>query len=230
MTYVMSDIHGNVKAFENVLKQINFGKDDKLYILGDVIDRNPGGIKLLQRIMNDDRMRMLIGNHELMLMQAHGLYPNDNDKAGATRQWYQNGGKITNRELMKLLKPERQKIFDFIDSLSTEFVLDVNGKRFILVHATFSQFASFFNMKGFEIKEFAVWDRESILMVPEIDALKDITFIFGHTPTINLQDKSQMEIYQNRNIIGIDCGAAYKDIGRLACIRLEDMKVFYSET
>ena len=29
--------------------------------------------------------------------------------------------------------------------------------------------------------------------------------------------------------IGIDCGCAYEDYGRLACLRLDDMREFYSE-
>ena len=51
MTYILSDIHGNWKAFDSILKQINLRLDDDLYILGDVIDRYPHGIALLQWIM-----------------------------------------------------------------------------------------------------------------------------------------------------------------------------------
>ena len=47
----MSDIHGNLDRFEKVLKQIDLQDDDKVYILGDVIDRNPYGIEILLRIM-----------------------------------------------------------------------------------------------------------------------------------------------------------------------------------
>lgn len=37
-----------------------------------------------------------------------------------------------------------------------------------------------------------------------------------------------MRIYHGNRMIGIDCGCAYKS-GRLACLRLDDMKEFYSE-
>ena len=37
-----------------------------------------------------------------------------------------------------------------------------------------------------------------------------------------------MRIYHGNRMIGIDCGCAYKN-GRLACLRLDDMKEFYSE-
>lgn len=49
MIYVMSDIHGQKRRFDSVMKQINLQPDDTLYILGDVIDRNPDGIARLWR-------------------------------------------------------------------------------------------------------------------------------------------------------------------------------------
>ena len=42
-----------------------------------------------------------------------------------------------------------------------------------------------------------------------------------------------MRIWYGNGLIGIDCGAAYptgmNPKGRLACLRLDDMKEFYSE-
>ena len=45
MTYVMSDIHGNMRRFDSVMKQIDLQPEDTLYVLGDVIDRYPDGIR-----------------------------------------------------------------------------------------------------------------------------------------------------------------------------------------
>jgi serine/threonine protein phosphatase 1 len=49
MIYVMSDIHGQKRRFDSVMKQINLQPEDTLYVLGDVIDRNPDGIKIFVR-------------------------------------------------------------------------------------------------------------------------------------------------------------------------------------
>lgn len=38
---VMSDIHGCDARYRNILKQIRLKADDRLYILGDVIDGVP---------------------------------------------------------------------------------------------------------------------------------------------------------------------------------------------
>ena len=54
--YVISDLHGQGAAFFQMLDKINFSSQDKMYIIGDVIDRGPDGIKLLQFIKNQDNM------------------------------------------------------------------------------------------------------------------------------------------------------------------------------
>ena len=44
-TYVISDIHGQFDAFMKLIEKIEFGYDDEMYILGDVIDRGPQSLE-----------------------------------------------------------------------------------------------------------------------------------------------------------------------------------------
>ena len=46
--YAMSDLHGCYERYIKMLDEINLCDDDTLYILGDVVDRGDGGIKILQ--------------------------------------------------------------------------------------------------------------------------------------------------------------------------------------
>ena len=55
MTYVMSDIHGDLDRFRSVMDQIYLKADDHLYVLGDVIDGYPYGLDIL----NSEICRML---------------------------------------------------------------------------------------------------------------------------------------------------------------------------
>jgi len=103
MTYILSDIHGNWKAFDSILEQIDLQPDDDLYILGDVIDRHPHGIAILHWIMAMPNAHMLLGNHEYMMLRALG-FPYDGpediageDPAALRKLWYRNGGKVTYR-------------------------------------------------------------------------------------------------------------------------------------
>ena len=80
---------------------------------------------------------------------------------------------------------------------------------------------------------FAVWKRWK----PTEKHIGDYTLIFGHSPTIRYQACCPMKIWKSENRIGIDCGSGFSDdpndeyasYGRLACLRLDDMKEFYSE-
>ena len=79
MIYVMSDIHGQKRRFDSVMEQINLQPEDTLYILGDVIDRNPDGIRILRQIMAMPNAKMVLGNHEYMMLNAL-YYPAPGDK------------------------------------------------------------------------------------------------------------------------------------------------------
>lgn len=59
MNYVVSDIHGYYDKYTSLLSFIRFSDNDKLYILGDVIDRGPDGLKLLQDIMERPNVELL---------------------------------------------------------------------------------------------------------------------------------------------------------------------------
>ncbi len=143
MHYVMSDIHGHSKRFESILKQINLQENDTLYILGDVIDRNPDGVRLLRRIMKMPNVKMVLGNHEHMMLKAL-YYPIElwskwHDEK-AIRQdnlntWYRNGGEVTHYYLKHNRKEVRQEIFEYLDKLPVNIEVEVNGKSFILGHA-----------------------------------------------------------------------------------------------
>ena len=50
-TYVMSDIHGNYRAYKAMLEKINFNREDMLYILGDILDRGPNPIRIILDLM-----------------------------------------------------------------------------------------------------------------------------------------------------------------------------------
>ena len=50
--YACSDIHGQYSLFQKMLDGISFSDKDTLFIVGDIIDRGPDSIPMLQDIMN----------------------------------------------------------------------------------------------------------------------------------------------------------------------------------
>ena len=232
MIYVLSDIHGNLHRFDSVMKQINLQPDDTLYILGDVVDRNPDGIKILRRIIKMPNAKMLIGNHEYMMLTAVGHCKNaaeekENTNWKQRRLWYNNGGRITHDRLKRITLEQRAEIFRYLRSLPVNIDVEVKGVKYKLVHGSpvenFGR-AHFYYEEYENEKEFAVWERwNEMHHVPE-----GFMLIFGHTPTCHFQTVEPWCIWKYDDAIGIDCGCGYKD-GRLGCLRLDDMMEFYSE-
>ena len=232
MIYVMGDIHGNMRRFHSVMEQIQLQSEDTLYVLGDVIDRHPYGIQILQEIMAMPNAKMLIGNHEYMMLNVvapKGDFEPDYDPR---KRWYDNHGRKTHWAFNKLEQEERWAVVQYLRNLPLNIDIEVNGTKYKLVHA--SPVEWYFDA-GFDCEaEFAVWHR-----LPERIAETDYVLIQGHTPTLYYQDGSPLTIWQTKNRIDIDCGSGFEDgftkgkvfkpSGRLACLRLDDMKVFYSE-
>lgn len=240
MIYVMSDIHGNLRRFNSIMKQIKLTQNDTLYILGDVIDRYPDGIKILRTLMAMDNVKMILGNHEHMMLTAIystgiGLNPQKQLKHDSRLYlWYNNGGVVTHNYLKHIRKEIRVEIFDYLNSLPLSIDITVNGKKFKLAHAAPEEmFSDYYSMWYKNSKEFAVWHRlKKYDIVP-----KDYTLIYGHTPTKHFQEVYPLKIFYRDNTICIDCGAGTAEApnsirsfcyGRLACLRLDDMKEFYS--
>lgn len=238
MIYVMSDIHGQRRRFDSVMEQISLRAEDTLYVLGDVIDRNPDGIRILRQIMAMPNARMLLGNHELVMMNA--LYyppPEDADCAGAYYErklalWYRNGGQVTHDYLKRIRKTVRQEIFEYLDRLPVNIALTVNGRQYVLTHAAPVDLYESCSSKYKLARDFAVWTR-----FERFPVLEGRTVVFGHTPTHHFQQADPMAIWDSGSWIGIDCGCMLPETGdprsglhgRLACLRLDDMQVFYSE-
>lgn len=239
MIYVMSDIHGNSRRFDSIMKQIDLQPEDTLYILGDVIDRYPDGIKILRRLMKMPNVKMLLGDHEYMMLRAIGR-PYDDDEnmddlliENQRELWYQNGGYVTHRYWKRLRKDLREEIIQYLHALPLNYDFEINGCRYKLVHGAPTEEYEYFRKRYPNPTHFSIWKRWRFFE----EQHGDYVLVFGHTPTIEYTFSGVMEVWFGNRRIGIDCGSGYPEepthpyskFGRLACLRLDDMKAFYSE-
>ena len=228
LIYVVADIHGRGDRFHEILDTIGFSEKDRLFILGDVIDRNPDGIRLLEEIMAADNMQMILGNHEYMMINASEdpAFPL-NDRFTNLDLWYLNGGAITEAAFKALPAEKQAEILAFLKQLPLNLELTCGKKRYLLVHGSpVSQYKSEF-CDYIDETEYAVWNRWD----PGFDRYdRKTTVILGHTPTIHFFPRIPMEVYRKRNLLYIDCGCAYsaEEGGRLACLCLDTGGVLYS--
>ena len=70
MIYAMSDLHGAYDKFMEMLKLIDFGAEDTLYIIGDICDRQEGGVKILKEMIKRPNIIGIAGNHEYMMLKC----------------------------------------------------------------------------------------------------------------------------------------------------------------
>lgn len=238
-TYVMSDIHGQLEAFNEMLDKIQFkvgdNSPDKLYILGDYVDWGDSSIDLLLKIieMSKTNTECLIGNHDLMMYKVISKKFESVQEAFGDADfylWASNLGDETFMQYLEQDKETRNKIKIWISQLRY-FIPDliVNNKKYYLCHS--KPF-----IKGMKLED-VVWQRIEKEKLPMTFKRKfsDTTLISGHTIVKNYSsfDKDgKLVIYHDKKqpYINIDCGAKalkIRSYSRLACLRLEDMAEFY---
>ena len=140
-TYVMSDIHGQYKSFLKMLDLIRFGEEDTLYVLGDVIDRGPDGILILEHLMKMENAQMFMGNHELLMLDAlKNEFEIQNKKRMDTDDidiWLDpcNGGLPTYNAFKALPAAKRQKILEYLKDTWVVKKVSIGKKKYYLAHA-----------------------------------------------------------------------------------------------
>lgn len=75
-TYAIGDLQGCYEEFQQLVELISFNaKRDKLWLVGDIVNRGPESLALLRNLMNlGDAVIPVLGNHDLhLLLVAEGI-------------------------------------------------------------------------------------------------------------------------------------------------------------
>lgn len=234
MVYATSDLHGYpLLDFLDLLRSVRFGRDDFLFVLGDVIDRNgDGGIELLQWIMLQPNVELLLGNHEAMMLECAFLFDEITDQSlnalsadrlNVLASWLANGAEPTLTSLRKLntRNPDAvADIFDFLRDSPLYETVSLKSGDFLLTHAGLGGFDAEKPLSRYSTKEL-LWHR------PAMDErwFDHVTTVFGHTPTAFYGAPGRT--FRTDTWIDIDTGAAAG--GSPMLLRLDDMKEFYRD-
>lgn len=211
--YVLADIHGMYDKFIQMLEKINMTDDDTLYVLGDMVDRGPHPIKVVQKIMSMKNVKILIGNHDSAVIGALRFLAGNECYEGST---------TTEREFQTLDYREKLKVIEFLTGLPRYFTLNINNHEYVLVHGGLGNFAEDRPLADYSIDEL-VWTRPNF----GVPYYKDKIVVCGHTPTQLIEENDRKGyIMKKNNYIAIDCGACFKK-GRLAAVCLDTGEEFY---
>lgn len=241
-TFVIGDVHGCYTDLKKMLDLIKFSDNDELVMIGDYIDRGSENYEMLKWCENvDDNVLLIRGNHEeefitnvrilSSISDSHSLLEictilHNNSKYfdiyGTIRQLIYDYD-ITLDELIKWA--------NIFDDMPYFFTKKINGKKFIMVHAGYKTG----NKNNEDLQNFYLYSREEAY---KEGGLSNSVLVAGHTPTIIpgefVYNDGNVFKYRNEQInctyYNIDCGCVFRkkeSHAKLACIRLDDEKIFY---
>lgn len=238
--FAVSDIHGKLSMFIELMNQICITNEDSIYVLGDVVDRGESPIETLSYIKKCKNIHLLKGNHEELLQDylereikyekgEYALYQIEIDRIIMR----ENGGAPTLRQLSYLNLEQKETLYQYLKQLPYYFIVDKN----ILVHAgvvvppNYKKDIPIERVMELQSERDLIWSRDLFYKNSAIDGY---TVIFGHTITRKMQKIEGKDsvwfdpIWKDK--IGIDCCAVDSNgKGRLACIDIDTKEVFYIE-
>ena len=225
MIYVSSDIHGCYDQYLRLIQRLDLKEDDRLYILGDLVDRGDGGIEIIQDVMKRENVVCLRGNHDhyalvflkRFALQDHGA--EDDRLKEAFGLWLGDGGAETFSAFSKLDDNEKRSVLSFLSSLPFNEMIRVNGQQFFLSH-TVCEKAKLLDIEKCDRRDFLIGE-------PEYDKcyFEDMTIVTGHTPTGFIDPAYTGRIWKGNNHIAVDCGAVFGN--PLGCICLDSTEEIY---
>jgi serine/threonine protein phosphatase 1 len=193
--YVITDIHGCANTFRHLVEEkLDLNKEDKLYLLGDYINKGPRSKEVLDYIMylreSKFQVYTLRGNHDQLLLDAL------DQKAEV--DFLLRGGQITLKSFgVENVADVPEKYVDFIRGLDYYLLLE----KWILVHAGFD----FHKMDPFS-------DKEAMLNLRGMDIDDAVTkgrkIIHGHVPTPVEEIKMQLKDPERKEFT-VDAGCVY---------------------
>ncbi|MEP6948636.1 MAG: metallophosphoesterase [Ginsengibacter sp.] len=212
--FAIGDIHGCCNTFKKLLvEKLAIQKSDKIYCIGDYIDRGNDSKGVIGFIMNlrieGYQVHTIRGNHEQMMLDStinrEGLH-----------LWLQNGGTETLKSFgISSVNELPGKYLTFLEQ--TEFLIAAG--EYIFVHAGLN-----FRIEDpFADKEAMLWTRDDYFDIAKID---NRILIHGHTPIPLPSIFKQL----NSNKVNIDGGCVYNyntALGNLIALSLPDMKLIH---
>lgn len=209
MNYVISDIHGYLDEYLELLKKIRFKDSDNLYVLGDVADKGPEPVKVLQDMMYRSNVFPFLGNHDyyamkLLIALDKGMENISSKERNEIQSWIKDSGMITAKQIMALSEEEREDLLDYMEEFQMYASIKAGRKEYILVHAGLDNFRPDRELEDYHYSEL-------IYHEPDYDKVyyKNKILVTGHRPTFKIDSACRGQIIEKNNHVAVDCGAGY---------------------
>lgn len=221
--WVIPDIHGCHKTLQSLIEyQISPSKHDRLYFLGDYIDRGPASRQVIDYIMHLQeegyRIYPLMGNHEDYMLKAYNEALEQSNfmgirSAAPIRSAWKFIGARETLQSFGIKNPAEipEKYIAWLKGLKLYIELD----KHILVHAGLN----FETGDPFSDEQAMLWIRD---FKPQPEKIRNKTVIHGHMP-INLELIYHLKDNPSHKVIDLDNGIYMKNVsgfGNLVAMEL----------
>ncbi len=226
-TFVIGDIHGGLRALEQVLGRLEINLEDRFIFVGDYVDgwsESAETISFLIHFSEKNDCIFLRGNHDELVYKF--LKYDDNNP-----MWLQHGGESSKLSYSKLSELEKKSHILFLENLHNYYIDDKNR---LFLHAGFT------NMHGPQYEYYpnlVYWDRTLWEMVCTMDhsvskedkkypkRLKLFNEIYiGHTPVTRIGHTKPVNF---ANVWNVDTGAAFK--GPISVMDIDTKQIWQSD-
>lgn len=228
MNYVMSDLHGRYDLYLKMLEKINPSAEDKIYFLGDYVDRGYDGLEIILDMAGRKNVVALLGNHDYYALTVMSATMHDSDAKSSPYVraiydlWMRNDGLMTYEKFKTLNEMKQKRIISILDSLPLYADITVGDRRFTMVHGGIAGYDPGKPLDHYGVRDL-VSCREDYSKPKFNEAGRFL--VTGHTPTAIIDLSSKGRIYYNHDHIAIDCGAVF-GMG-LGCLCLDTMEELY---
>ena len=86
--FVVGDVHGEFPMIERLLERVEFTPSDRLFALGDLVDRGPKSVEALAWLESGRITLSVRGNHEQMLLARLDSAEREGRLPWTTPQWF----------------------------------------------------------------------------------------------------------------------------------------------
>ncbi|BAQ64449.1 metallophosphoesterase family protein [Geminocystis sp. NIES-3709] len=209
--FVIGDVHGHYDALSELFDKISPTQEDDIYFLGDLIDRGPQSAQVVQFVM-DNNYKCILGNHEIMLLDALG---GEQINQQIFHGWLQNGGNTTIASYGNKTPPKEH--IEWIKNLPLYFDLG----DYWLVHAGVDPHLPIDQQSS----EQFCWIRRSFHRSTQ-PYFEDKTIIIGHTITFTFNGVKSGQLVGGQGWIDIDTGVYHHGQGWLTALELNESMVY----
>ncbi|HAX75878.1 MAG TPA: serine/threonine protein phosphatase [Cyanobacteria bacterium UBA11372] len=208
---VIGDVHGHYKGLMTLLEEISPDSEDRIYFLGDLIDRGPHSSQVV-KFVQESSYKCLLGNHEQMLLDS---FVNGKVQPSVLQAWLYSGGHTTLESYPKGRIPLED--LDWMQTLPTH--LDLGDVW--LVHAGVHPEIPLEEQTADQF----CWIRQEFHSMSQ-PFFADKLIVTGHTITFTLPGIKPGKIAAGSGWIDIDTGAYHRRSGWLTGLDITNSMVY----